>query len=133
MVGPLCNVSAPPTPPDPVTNITIIQFTVPDHRHAHLKAQWSPPLPYGNQLTQYQVWIGRRETEREREIGIGREKSKRAVMISFRFCQQLGVGELSQVSNWLVYLFLILINSIINNYFIRCVCVCGLDILVMVV
>ena len=53
--------SAPPTPPDPVTNITIIQFTVPDHRHAHLKAQWSPPLPYGNQLTQYQVWIGRRE------------------------------------------------------------------------
>ena len=76
---------------------------------------------------------GERETEREREIGIGREKSKRAVMISFRFCQQLGVGELSQVSNWLVYLFLILINSIINNYFIRCVCVCGLDILVMVV
>ena len=56
-----CNVSAPPTRPDPVTNITIAQFTVPDHRHAQLRAQWSPPAqPYGN-LQRYQVWIGKRE------------------------------------------------------------------------
>ena len=54
--------SAPPIPPDPVTNITIVQFTVPDHRHAQLTAQWRPPARlYGNQVTQYQVWIGRRE------------------------------------------------------------------------
>ena len=57
---PHCNVSAPPIPPHPITNITIVKFTVPDHRHAQLMAQWSPPAPpYG--LTQYQVWIGLRE------------------------------------------------------------------------
>lgn len=72
LVMPACTAPAPPTPPEPVTNITLVDFTIPDHRHVHLVVQWSPPVPNGR-LMYYQLWIGRRMLGAQEDVDVGQQ------------------------------------------------------------
>lgn len=79
LVTTACSVPVPPVPPDPVTNITVVEFTIPDHRHAHLVVQWSPPVPNGK-LRYYQLWIGRRMLGAQENMDVDQQVVNRTIV-----------------------------------------------------